>query len=98
MGDGQKIELEIANSVGVKVFRVWEPLSEYGKWHFEESHVEKLISEQIRQYYDDGQFGDKSASYIRFRGDSLIKPKIRHDDVLDEIQKVRALNLFGGLL
>ena len=98
LGDGQKIELEIANSVGVKVFRVWEPLSEYGKWHFEKSHVEKLISEQIRQYYDDGQFADNSASYIRFRGDSLIKPKIRHDDVLDEIQKVRALNLFGGLL
>ena len=51
LGDGQKIELEIANSVGVKVFRVWEPLSEYGKWHFEESHVEKLISEQIRHNY-----------------------------------------------
>ena len=54
LGNGQKIETEMAKDVGIKVFRFHEPFRFSKPLELSSSHVDKLV-QQIKKWHKEGQ-------------------------------------------
>jgi len=55
LGDGQKIETDIAKDVGVKVFEIYQGKTINKRWakDFDEKHI-NVLAEQVTNWYDTG--------------------------------------------
>mmetsp|Transcript_6533 Transcript_6533/g.11425 ORF Transcript_6533/g.11425 Transcript_6533/m.11425 type:complete len:299 (-) Transcript_6533:79-975(-) len=63
-GLGQTIELDMANTMGTKVFQVYRPETIKGyEWRFEDRHIDR-ITREISSWYDDNR-NDMSVTVIR---------------------------------
>ena len=71
LGNGQKIELDMAKTIGLKVFHVYDPERWDGReGGFEDRHVDLVVA-RIKDWYDNGC---KDMSEI-----TVIKQKDRED-------------------
>ena len=50
LGDGQRIELDMGNAIGLKVFQVYRPLAEDLEREFTDVHIDVVTAEIARWY------------------------------------------------
>ena len=67
LGNGQRIEREMANEVGVKIFQIYRPITSSGfEFSFDVDDIQDIVVPAIREWYEGG-CDDRSECIIRLK-------------------------------